>query len=84
MCCRDREACVVACGRQTQEDWTRLLRDEACLSMMSSMPLGKQARALASNPEPFASQTHVGKHAQMQHALSRKHVNPFKRYGKHT
>ena len=52
--------------------------------MMSSMPLGKQARALASNPEPFASQTHVGKHAQMQHALSRKHVNPFKRYGKHT
>ena len=55
----------------------------AC-NMTSSMPLGKQARALASNPEHFANQTHVGKHAQMQHAPSRMLVNPFKRYDKHT
>ena len=54
----------------------------AC-NMTSSMPLGKQARALASDPEHFANQTHVGKHAQMQHAQA-ECMYPLKRYGKHT
>ena len=46
-------------------------------NMMSSMHLGKQSRAVATNPEQSVHQTHAGKHAQMQYARTSLHVHPL-------
>ena len=46
-------------------------------NMVSSMHLGKQSRAVATNPEQSVHQTRAGKYAQVQCATSNLHVDPL-------
>ena len=60
----------MCCGTQNSGRLATRARQTCAMmlvcNMMSSMQLGKQSRAVATNPEQSVHQTHAGKHAQMQ------------------